>query len=87
MKSVLVLITKFFHSDSVNVNIKENDEKIKLNKVLPHLVSNVVEVSSLNSNLKILDLPPEDEDEKDGAAMDADAGRSGKSMVIKTSMR
>jgi 26S proteasome regulatory subunit T5 len=57
--------------------IKENTEKIKLNKQLPYLVGNVVE---------ILELPPEDKEE-DGAAMDVDATRTGKSVVIKTSTR
>eukprot|EP01118_Nematostelium_gracile_P008881 TRINITY_DN2968_c0_g1_i2.p1 TRINITY_DN2968_c0_g1~~TRINITY_DN2968_c0_g1_i2.p1 ORF type:complete len:428 (+),score=154.13 TRINITY_DN2968_c0_g1_i2:44-1327(+) len=57
--------------------IKENAEKIKLNKQLPYLVGNVVE---------LLDLDPNDEDE-DGAMMDADAGNKGKCTVIKTSTR
>jgi 26S proteasome regulatory subunit T5 len=57
--------------------IKENLEKIKLNKTLPYLVSNIVEV---------LDLPAE-EDEEDGASTDVDAQRTGKSAVIKTSTR
>eukprot|EP00936_MAST-01D_sp_MAST-1D-sp1_P002375 g2375.t1 len=57
--------------------IKENNEKIKLNKTLPYLVANIVEV---------LDLPPE-EDEEDGASTDVDAQRKGKSAVVKTSTR
>jgi 26S proteasome regulatory subunit T5 len=57
--------------------IKENKEKIKLNKQLPYLVSNVVE---------ILDNQDEDEEE-DGATIDADAQRKGKSVVVKTSTR
>lgn len=36
---------------------------------------------------QILDLGPEDDDEEDGAAADADAGRSGPAAVIKTSTR
>ncbi|CAM9247363.1 unnamed protein product [Chrysoparadoxa australica] len=64
-------------STSQKDKIKENLEKIKLNKQLPYLVGNVVEV---------LDLGPEDEEE-DGAAADADAGRKGKSAVMKTSTR
>ncbi|KAI0802081.1 P-loop containing nucleoside triphosphate hydrolase protein [Irpex lacteus] len=56
--------------------IRENGEKIKQNKVLPYLVSNVVE---------ILDLDPEAED--DGANRDQDASRKGKCAVIKTSTR
>ena len=57
--------------------IKENTEKIKLNKQLPFLVANVVE---------LLDLP-EDETEEDGANVDLDATRKGKSFVLKTSTR
>eukprot|EP00164_Ancoracysta_twista_P001401 GFYU01001824.1.p1 GENE.GFYU01001824.1~~GFYU01001824.1.p1 ORF type:complete len:440 (+),score=146.44 GFYU01001824.1:39-1322(+) len=57
--------------------IKENNEKIKMNKQLPFLVANIVE---------ILELPPEDEDEE-GEATDEDAQRVGKSVVIKTSTR
>ncbi|KAF7796250.1 hypothetical protein EIP86_007424 [Pleurotus ostreatoroseus] len=56
--------------------IRDNGEKIKQNKVLPYLVSNVVE---------ILDLPPEVEE--DGANRDVEAARQGKSAVIKTSTR
>eukprot|EP00798_Chlamydomonas_sp_ICE-L_P003176 gene3177-13190_t len=58
--------------------IKENKEKIKLNNQLPYLVGNIVEV---------LDLTPEDEDEEDGAAADADSQRTGKAVVLKTSTR
>lgn len=58
--------------------IKENQEKIKLNKQLPYLVGNIVE---------ILDMEPDDEEEEDGGAMDVDAARKGKSVVIKTSTR
>ncbi|GJE91617.1 26S protease regulatory subunit [Phanerochaete sordida] len=56
--------------------IRDNGEKIKQNKVLPYLVSNVVE---------ILDLDPEGEE--DGANRDVDAARKGKCAVIKTSTR
>uniref|UniRef100_A0A7S2UXQ0 AAA+ ATPase domain-containing protein n=1 Tax=Fibrocapsa japonica TaxID=94617 RepID=A0A7S2UXQ0_9STRA len=58
--------------------IKENNDKIKLNKQLPYLVGNVVE---------ILELGQEDEEEEDGAAQDIDAQRAGVSAVIKTSHR
>lgn len=58
--------------------IKENREKIKLNNQLPYLVGNVVEV---------LDIKPEDEEEEDGAAVDLDAQRKGKCVVLKTSTR
>ena len=56
--------------------IKENAEKIKLNKQLPYLVGNVVE---------ILDLPPEDGEGSD--VQDKNATRNSKSVVVKTSTR
>ncbi len=59
--------------------IKENTEKIKMNKTLPYLVANVIE---------ILDVDPEDLGvEEDGANVDLDAQRKGKCAVIKTSTR
>lgn len=58
--------------------IKENKEKIKLNNQLPYLVGNVVEV---------LDIKPEDDEEEDGAAVDLDSQRKGKSVVLKTTTR
>lgn len=63
-------------SNSQKDRIKENNEKIKLNKQLPYLVGNVVE---------ILDLPLEDDE--DGGAADEHSQRKGKSAVIKTSTR
>ncbi|KAG5518859.1 hypothetical protein PMAC_002390 [Pneumocystis sp. 'macacae'] len=57
--------------------IKDNEEKIKNNKQLPYLVGNVVE---------ILDVGPATETEE-GANIDLDATRKGKSAVIKTSTR
>mmetsp|Transcript_60992 Transcript_60992/g.193453 ORF Transcript_60992/g.193453 Transcript_60992/m.193453 type:complete len:425 (+) Transcript_60992:214-1488(+) len=56
--------------------IKENQDKIKLNKQLPYLVGNVVE---------ILDVNPDDEE--DGANVDLDSQRAGKAVVLKTSTR
>jgi len=56
---------------------KDNKEKIKLNRQLPHLVANVSE---------ILDLELDEEDE-DGGTMDVDMQREGKSLVIKTTTR
>ncbi len=56
--------------------IRDNKEKIKLNKQLPYLVGNVVE---------ILDI--EEEDEEDGANVDLDSQRKGKAVVLKTSTR
>jgi len=59
--------------------IKENTDKIEQNRTLPYLVGNVVE---------LLDLDPADlEEEEDGANVDLDAARKGKSAVIKTSTR
>ncbi|KTW29601.1 26S protease regulatory subunit 6A [Pneumocystis jirovecii RU7] len=57
--------------------IKDNEEKIKNNKQLPYLVGNIVE---------ILDVGPATEMEE-GANIDLDATRKGKSAVIKTSTR
>merc|ERR1712228_79946 len=59
--------------------IKENTEKIKVNKTLPFLVANVIE---------ILDVDPEDLGvEEDGGHVDLDSQRKGKCAVIKTSTR
>merc|ERR1712115_181250 len=59
--------------------IKENTEKIKVNKTLPYLVSNVIE---------ILDVDPEELGvEEDGGHVDLDSQRKGKCAVIKTSTR
>ncbi|KAJ3350387.1 26S proteasome regulatory subunit 6A A [Kappamyces sp. JEL0680] len=53
---------------AVKAKIKENQEKVKLNKQLPYLVSNVVE---------LLPMDPADEPEEDGANIDLDAHRKG----------
>jgi 26S proteasome regulatory subunit T5 len=58
--------------------IKENTEKVKINKVLPYLVSNIVE---------ILDVEPDPDNEDDGANIDIDSQRTGKCAVVKTSTR
>ncbi|KAM7203421.1 putative 26s protease [Naviculisporaceae sp. PSN 640] len=58
--------------------IKENQEKIANNRQLPYLVGNVVE---------LLDLDPTAESSEEGANIDLDAVRVGKSAVIKTSTR
>jgi 26S proteasome regulatory subunit T5 len=65
-------------TNSQREKIKDNTEKIKLNKQLPWLVGNVIEVLALTD---------EPEEEEDGAAMDTDAVRGGKSCVMKTSTR
>ncbi|KAL6146554.1 hypothetical protein ACLB2K_057232 [Fragaria x ananassa] len=64
--------------DSFKEKIKENQEKIKLNKQLPYLVGNIVEILEMN---------PEDEAEEDGANIDLDSQRKGKCVVLKTSTR
>jgi len=56
--------------------IKENVEKIKQSKQLPYLVGNVVEILELEPDL-----------EEDGATVDIDSQRKGKSAVIKTTSR
>lgn len=63
---------------NINLQIEDNEKKVKMNKQLPHLVSNFIE---------LLDLPPEDEDEQEGGALDEDSARRGKSCVIKTTTR
>lgn len=57
--------------------IKENQERIKVNKTLPYLVSTVVE---------LLDLDASGEHEQEGANVDLDASKT-KCAVIKTSTR
>lgn len=68
---------------SMKERLQDNLEKIKLNKQLPYLVANVVE---------LLDVDPEDEmgdgDEgEEGANVDLDSQRKGKCAVVKTSTR
>lgn len=62
--------------NAMDEKIKENAEKVKLNKQLPYLVGNIVE---------ILDI--EEEEEEDGANVDLDSQRKGKAVVLKTSTR
>jgi len=63
---------------TMNEKIKDNLEKIENNRQLPYLVGNVVE---------LLDLDPTAESAEEGANIDLDATRVGKSAVIKTSTR
>ncbi|OAL49576.1 26S protease-like protein regulatory subunit 6A [Pyrenochaeta sp. DS3sAY3a] len=63
---------------SMNEKIKDNLDKIENNRQLPYLVGNVVE---------ILDLDVSAEAAEEGANIDLDATRVGKSAVIKTSTR
>lgn len=58
--------------------IKDNHEKIKMNKQLPYLVSTIVE---------LLDVEPEAGEEEDWGHVDLDSQRKGKCAVIKTSTR
>ncbi|KAF7495951.1 26S proteasome regulatory subunit 6A [Sarcoptes scabiei] len=76
MKSELMRVNHELNSQKEK--IRENAEKIKVNKTLPYLVSNVIE---------LLDIDPQDLGEEDGANIDLDAQRKGKSAVIKTSTR
>ncbi|KAI9791319.1 MAG: 26S proteasome regulatory subunit 6A [Peltula sp. TS41687] len=63
---------------SMNEKIKDNQDKIENNRQLPYLVGNVVE---------LLDMDPTAEAAEEGANIDLDATRVGKSAVIKTSTR
>ncbi|KAJ1822845.1 26S proteasome regulatory subunit 6A [Coemansia sp. RSA 2599] len=58
--------------------IKDNTDKININKQLPYLVSNVVE---------ILDMNPDDDEEEEGSNVNNDSQRKGKCAVIRTSTR
>merc|ERR1719464_2597829 len=64
----------------VEKKIKENNEKIKLGKKLPYLISNVVEV------LKVDDLE-KDQETADGGGMENAADKEKWAVVIKTSTR
>uniref|UniRef100_A0A4W3HW48 Proteasome 26S subunit, ATPase 3 n=1 Tax=Callorhinchus milii TaxID=7868 RepID=A0A4W3HW48_CALMI len=75
MKSEVLRVTH--ELQAMKDKIKENSEKIKVNKTLPYLVSNVIE---------LLDVDPNDQEE-DGANVDLDSQRKGKCAVIKTSTR
>ncbi|KAL2502147.1 Glucan endo-1 [Forsythia ovata] len=56
--------------------IEENQEKIKLNKHLPYLVGNLVDILEMN---------PEDVAKEDGANIDLNSQRKGKCVVLKMS--
>ncbi|UKZ61730.1 uncharacterized protein TrAtP1_002987 [Trichoderma atroviride] len=76
MKSELSRLTH--EKAAMGEKIKENMDKIANNRQLPYLVGNVVE---------LLDLDPTAESSEEGANIDLDATRVGKSAVIKTSTR
>ena len=62
---------------AMDQKIKEDESKLKLNKQLPYLVSDIVEV---------LDVDPNDSDE-DGDDLDEHSQKKGKCVVVKTSTR
>lgn len=65
-----------YEQEAMKERVKEHAEKVKMNKQLPYLVANVVE---------LLDVEPTEEE--DGAATDLDSMRKGKCAVVKTSTR
>jgi 26S proteasome regulatory subunit T5 len=70
---------RLMHEETtMNEKIKENNEKIKVNKQLPYLVASIVE---------ILDVEEEENEEEDGSTTDLDSQRKGKCVVIKTTTR
>uniref|UniRef100_H0XUT0 AAA+ ATPase domain-containing protein n=1 Tax=Otolemur garnettii TaxID=30611 RepID=H0XUT0_OTOGA len=73
MKSEVLRVTH--ELQAMKDKIKENSEKIKVNKTLPYFVSNIIE---------LLDVDPNDQEEN-GANIDLDSQRKGKCAVIKTS--
>lgn len=62
--------------------IRENQEKVKMNKQLPYLVGNVVEILEPEAEDGL-----EEEDAEEGAATDVNANRKTRSAVIRTSTR
>jgi len=65
-----------------NDRIRENNEKVKLNKQLPYLVGNVVEVLEPDAEDGL-----DAEENEEGGATDIDANRKTRSAVIRTSTR
>ncbi|CAD7926985.1 unnamed protein product [Amoebophrya sp. A25] len=63
---------------TITEKTKDNKEKIKLNRQLPHLVANIAE---------ILDPEAVEEEEDEGAAQETDSAKNGKSLVVKTTTR
>jgi len=62
--------------------IRENQEKVKINKQLPYLVANVVEILEPDAEDGL-----EEEEIESGDALDADANRKTRSAVVRTSTR
>ena len=80
---------RIFRSDNQRINhesrgqrerIRENIKKVKLNKQLPYLVGNVVEVLEPDAEDGL-----DNDDEEDGGATDVNAERKTHSAVIRTS--
>ena len=67
LKKTLEQIRLMHDINSMKEKIKENKDKVKVNKTLPYLVANVIE---------LLDVDGEDQEE-DGANVDLDAQRKG----------
>uniref|UniRef100_A0A7S2VUT9 AAA+ ATPase domain-containing protein n=1 Tax=Norrisiella sphaerica TaxID=552664 RepID=A0A7S2VUT9_9EUKA len=65
---------------NIEATIKENNEKIKMNKQLPYLVANVIEILDFDEEKK-------GEEKEDGANVDLNAERNDKCVVVKTSTR
>ncbi|KAL3943272.1 MAG: hypothetical protein SGBAC_002643 [Bacillariaceae sp.] len=79
MKSDVQRITH--DSRSQRERIRENQEKVKLNKQLPYLVANVVEVLEADAEDGM------EEEEKETGSSDVDAERKTRSAVVRTSTR
>merc|ERR1712232_574129 len=79
MRSDIQRITHESHAQ--RERIKENMEKVKVNKQLPYLVGNVVEVLEPDAEDGI------EEEDEEGAAADVDSQRKTRSAVIRTSTR
>uniref|UniRef100_A0A2K5JBQ7 26S proteasome regulatory subunit 6A n=1 Tax=Colobus angolensis palliatus TaxID=336983 RepID=A0A2K5JBQ7_COLAP len=75
MKSEVLRVTH--ELQAMKDKTKENSEKIRVNKTLPYLVCNIIELLDVDSN----------DQEEDGAHIDLDSQRKGKCAVIKTSTR
>lgn len=79
MRSDIQRITHESHAQ--RDRIRENMEKVKVNKQLPYLVGNVVEVLEPDAEDGI------EEEDEEGAAADVDSQRKTRSAVIRTSTR
>ncbi|KAL4682340.1 hypothetical protein H8959_001895 [Pygathrix nigripes] len=75
MKSEVLRVTH--ELQAMKDKIKENSEKIRVNKTLLYLVCNIIKLLDVDSN----------DQEEDGAHIDLDPQRKGKCAVIKTSRR